>query len=134
MLHVFHFVIAGVPNPGQGAAPPGSDKVTTLLSWLAWIVTALCVGGVLFAGGKMAISSQPGAATAAAASTPPASAGSSPAASSPAPPPRSPAPCSNQTPDAACVWPPATPKTPGIAETPGPDPATSPRPRSSARS
>jgi len=56
MLHVIHLVIAGVPNPGQGVAPPGSDKVTTLLSWLAWIVTALCVGGVLFAGGKMAVS------------------------------------------------------------------------------
>jgi len=56
MLHVVHLVIAGVPNPGQGVAPPGSDKVTTLLSWVAWIVTALCVGGVLFAGGKMAVS------------------------------------------------------------------------------
>ena len=56
MLHVIHFVIAGVPNPGQGVQPPGGDKVNTLLSWVAWVVTALCVGGVLWAGGKMAVS------------------------------------------------------------------------------
>jgi len=55
MLHVFHLTMAALPNPGQGIAPPGSGKITTLLSWLAWIVTALCVGGILFAGGKMAI-------------------------------------------------------------------------------
>lgn len=54
MYHVFTTVIA-VIDPGQGTPPPGSDKITTLLSWVAWLVTAGCVAGVLYAGGKMAI-------------------------------------------------------------------------------
>ena len=45
-----------VVNPGTGVAPPGSDHLTTILSYLAWCVTALCVAGVLLVAGKMAVS------------------------------------------------------------------------------
>lgn len=49
-------VLAGVVNPGQGVAPPGSDKVTAVISWAAWIATAACVAGFLFAGASMVFS------------------------------------------------------------------------------
>lgn len=49
-------VLASVVNPGQGTAPPGSDKVTTVISWAAWIATACCVAGFLFAGASMVFS------------------------------------------------------------------------------
>lgn len=45
----------GIPNPGKGTAPPGSAGVTKILSWAAWLAVAICVVGVLVAGGKMAI-------------------------------------------------------------------------------
>jgi hypothetical protein len=45
-----------VVNPGTGVAPPGSGHLTTILSYLAWCVTALCVAGVLLVAGKMAVS------------------------------------------------------------------------------
>ncbi|MGO9955975.1 MAG: hypothetical protein ACLP50_08330 [Solirubrobacteraceae bacterium] len=60
MAHLVTLVIGAIPDPGQGIAPPGSDKITTLLSWVAWLVTACCVGGVLYAGGKMAAGSLSG--------------------------------------------------------------------------
>jgi hypothetical protein len=45
-----------VVNPGSGTAPPGSEHLTTILSYLAWGVTALCVAGVFIVAGKMAVS------------------------------------------------------------------------------
>jgi len=48
-------IIAAVPNPGQGAPPPGSDGLIKILSWAAWIAVAVCVIGVLVTGSKMAI-------------------------------------------------------------------------------
>lgn len=50
----------GVPDPGQGTPPPGSAQITTVLGWVAWIVFACCVGGVLFCAGKMAVSHRRG--------------------------------------------------------------------------
>lgn len=53
-------LLDAVPNPGSGTAPPGSEKLTKLLSWVAWIVTGLCVAGVLMVAGRMALQHQRG--------------------------------------------------------------------------
>jgi len=47
-------LLAAVPNPGQGLAPPGSAKLLTILQWTAWGVFALCVAGVLISAAKLA--------------------------------------------------------------------------------
>ncbi len=47
---------SNVVNPGTGTAPPGAGQLKTILSYLAWGVTAMCVAGVLIASGKMAVS------------------------------------------------------------------------------
>ena len=49
-----------VPDPGKGEAPPGSDGLVTILKWVFYIASAMCVLGVLIAGGMMAISVQRG--------------------------------------------------------------------------
>lgn len=49
-----------VPNPGSGEAPPGSDGLVTILKWVFYIASAMCVLGVLIAGGMMAVSVQRG--------------------------------------------------------------------------
>lgn len=46
-------VAAGVPNPGMGEAPPGSEGFLLILRWAAWIVLGLAVLGVIFAGARM---------------------------------------------------------------------------------
>ena len=56
----FVTLFAGVPNPGQGIAPPGSDKLLTILQWTAWGVFALCVAGVLISAAKLAHSHNQG--------------------------------------------------------------------------
>lgn len=53
--HVATGVLAAVPDPGAGIAPPGAEKVTTIVSWVAWVAFALCVVGVIFAGAMMAV-------------------------------------------------------------------------------
>ncbi len=47
---------SNVVNPGTGTAPPGAGQLKTILSYLAWGVTATCVAGVLIASAKMAVS------------------------------------------------------------------------------
>jgi hypothetical protein len=53
-------VLAAVPDPGGGEAPPGSEGFLTILSWAAWIASGVCVAGVLITGGRMAINSRRG--------------------------------------------------------------------------
>lgn len=56
MLLVHHAgVLAAPPDPGQGSAPPGADKLEKVLQWLAWCVFALCVAGILIVAGRMAV-------------------------------------------------------------------------------
>ncbi|MFD8756053.1 hypothetical protein ACFV0O_34515 [Kitasatospora sp. NPDC059577] len=43
-------------DPGTGSAPPGAEKLKTVLQWVAWVVFALCVCGILLTAGKMAVS------------------------------------------------------------------------------
>lgn len=54
VLSIATAIITQVPDPGQGEAPPGSDKVLLILKWVAWIAVAICVGGIVFCGAKMA--------------------------------------------------------------------------------
>lgn len=49
-----------VPDPGGGTAPPGSERLITLLSWAAWIACGICVLGVIACGALMAISHRRG--------------------------------------------------------------------------
>lgn len=53
-------VMAEVPNPGQGEAPPGSGGFLTVLNWTAWVVFGLAVLGVLITAGAMAINHRRG--------------------------------------------------------------------------
>lgn len=53
-------ILAAVPDPGQGSAPPGADKLLLLLKWGAYIALFACVGGVIYAGVKMIGSHQGG--------------------------------------------------------------------------
>ncbi|PXY16604.1 conjugal transfer protein TrbC [Prauserella muralis] len=46
--------LAQPPNFGGGEPPPGSGKLLTVGRWVLWCVSALCVIGLLFVGGKMA--------------------------------------------------------------------------------
>ncbi|GGP13080.1 hypothetical protein LDL08_32690 [Nonomuraea glycinis] len=53
------FLLAGVatmvPDPGMGTPPPGSEKLLTALGWAAWIVTGVCVAGVMGVAARMAL-------------------------------------------------------------------------------
>ena len=53
MSQLLPWVLA-VVDPGQGVAPPGAAKLTTILQWVAWGVFAVCVGGVLISAAKLA--------------------------------------------------------------------------------
>ncbi len=53
-------LLAGVPNPGSGTAPPGSQRFTTILGWVAWVAFGICVLGVIITGAQMAISHRGG--------------------------------------------------------------------------
>ena len=47
--------LAAVPDPGQGTEPPGAAAILTILGWIAWIVFAACVAGVLVVAIKLAL-------------------------------------------------------------------------------
>ncbi|MGX1976875.1 hypothetical protein [Streptomyces kronopolitis] len=58
---VHHFVqLAAPPDPGGGIKPPGADKLTKILGWAAWCVTALCVAGIIAVAGRMAVNHRRG--------------------------------------------------------------------------
>jgi len=64
-VHIFlsvivSHVLAAVPNPGQGTAPPGSGKFLTILQWIAWGAFGVCVLGVMASGATMGISRRRG--------------------------------------------------------------------------
>ena len=50
---------ADIPRP-TGIQPPGTEGLMTVLSWVAWGVTFLCVVGVFLVAGKMAFSHRRG--------------------------------------------------------------------------
>jgi len=51
--------LGGIPNP-SAVQPPGTAGLYTILNWAAWIVTLLCVLGVLLVAGKMAVAHRRG--------------------------------------------------------------------------
>lgn len=53
-------VLAAIPNPGQGSAPPGSAGLMVILGWAAWGVFAVIVGGVLIQAGRMGMAHRRG--------------------------------------------------------------------------
>lgn len=53
-------VLAADPPTTNPQQPPGMGKVTTVLNWIAWGVTILCVAGLLMVGGKLAIAHRNG--------------------------------------------------------------------------
>ncbi|PZG22360.1 hypothetical protein [Nonomuraea aridisoli] len=57
MTHVLSdlLLLTGVPDPGVGTPPPGSEKLLTALGWAAWIVTGVCVAGVMGVAARMAL-------------------------------------------------------------------------------
>ena len=59
MLHAAPTVLA-VLDPGEGVAPPGAEGIVTIVEWVAWIVLAVCVVGVLLVGGRMALAHRRG--------------------------------------------------------------------------
>lgn len=46
---------SGPPDVGGGSAPPGADGLITVLKWVAWTVTALCVAGIFGVAARMAV-------------------------------------------------------------------------------
>jgi hypothetical protein len=50
----------GAPNPGTGTLPPGTGGLLTILRWAAGVVSVVCVGGILFVAGRMALQHQRG--------------------------------------------------------------------------
>ena len=58
-LQVLADSVIAAPDPGN-VAPPGADKILTILGWAKWLVTAVAVGGALFIGAKMAIAHRRG--------------------------------------------------------------------------
>jgi hypothetical protein len=53
-------VLTGVPSVGAGTQPPGTQGIITILGYAAWLVCALCVGGVFVVAGKMAVAHRHG--------------------------------------------------------------------------
>lgn len=45
----------GIPDPGNGEAPPGSEGFQEILRWAAWMAFGVCVLGLIVSGGMMAI-------------------------------------------------------------------------------
>lgn len=52
--------IVAAPNPGNGTAPPGADKLLTILQWGKWLFTAAAVAGGLFIASRMVIAHRRG--------------------------------------------------------------------------
>jgi hypothetical protein len=53
-------LLAAAPDPGDGVAPPGAEKVLLALQWGKWIFTAAAVVGGLIIAAKMVMSHQRG--------------------------------------------------------------------------
>ena len=53
-------VLAAAPDPGEGVAPPGSEKILTILQWAKWIFTAMAVLGGIYIAGQMVLAHRRG--------------------------------------------------------------------------
>lgn len=60
-LHgVARFLPMDVPNPGNGTAPPGFQKITTIMGWGKWIALGILVMALIFAGVRLGIAGRRG--------------------------------------------------------------------------
>ena len=59
LIDAHRLLAASIPAPA-GIQPPGTQGLTTILSWIAWAVTFLCVVGVFFVAGSMAFAHRRG--------------------------------------------------------------------------
>ena len=60
---ISHLIVvagANVPDPGNGTAPPGSEKFTDVLGWLKWVTLGIAVAGVMILGAKLTIDNNRG--------------------------------------------------------------------------
>lgn len=53
-------VLAAVPDPGGGAAPPGSGGILTVLKWIVYVGLACSVAGLIASGIAMSWASRHG--------------------------------------------------------------------------
>jgi hypothetical protein len=53
-------VLADVPNPGAGTAPPGFGNFATILGWGKWISLGILVMALMIAGVSMSLASRRG--------------------------------------------------------------------------
>ena len=52
-------LLAGIKTP-PAVQPPGTEAVMTVLGWVSWLVTFLCIIGIFLVAGKMASSHRRG--------------------------------------------------------------------------
>lgn len=55
ITHLVTVAAANVPDPGNGTAPPGSQKFTDVLGWLKWVALGVAVAGVIILGARLTI-------------------------------------------------------------------------------
>jgi hypothetical protein len=53
-MHLITF-LAGVPDIGTGAPPPGSENLLKIARWVLWGCSIACVLGIVLVGTQMAI-------------------------------------------------------------------------------
>lgn len=54
------FLPLDVPDPGNGQAPPGSEKFIAVMSWVKWLALGVVIIGLMIIGAKLAIESRRG--------------------------------------------------------------------------
>jgi hypothetical protein len=52
--------VLAVLEHGEGVPPPGAEGIVTIVQWVAWVVLAVCVVGVLLVGARMAVAHRRG--------------------------------------------------------------------------
>lgn len=52
--------LAQMPDPGGPLTPPGSENIQMIFRWGLWVGFIVAMGGVVFWGGRLAVSHQRG--------------------------------------------------------------------------
>jgi len=53
-------LMAAVPNPGDGTAPPGFGKFNDIMGWAKWIALGILVIALMAAGVRLAVAGRTG--------------------------------------------------------------------------
>lgn len=51
---------SGLPQPGNGTAPPGSGGLLTVIKWAVYVALAIAIVGMIATGAQMTIASRRG--------------------------------------------------------------------------